>query len=278
MASQVTTGRFVGRTTELARLHQLLARAATGQPLLVLVGGEAGVGKTRLVERLAAAAEEQGARVLRGGCVPLGGEGLPFAPVTQALGGLADRLDPAELAAVAGPARQELGRLPDLAWGGEAPAGAGVTSAGQGRLFELLLGMVQRLAAAAPLLWVMEDLHWADRSTRNLVAFLAATLRSGRVLVVGTFRSDELDRLHPLRGLLAELVRNRRVQRLELPRFSRAEVAGQLAGLLGADPPARLLDDVYARSGGNPFFTEELVLAGAGRALACCRRASRRCC
>jgi predicted ATPase len=248
MAYQVTTGRFVGRTTELAQLRQLLVRAADGTPLLVLLGGEAGVGKTRLVEQLAAAAEEQGARVLRGGCVPLGGEGLPFAPVTQALGGLADRLDPAELAAVAGPARQELGRLlPDLAWGGEAPAGAGVTSAGQGRLFELLLGMVQRLATAAPLLLVMEDLHWADRSTRNLVAFLAASLRSGRVLVVGTFRSDELDRLHPLRGLLAELGRNRRVQRLELPRFSRAEVAEQLAGLLGAEVPARLVQDIYAR-------------------------------
>ena len=134
----------------------------------------------------------------------------------------------------------------------------------QGRLFELLLGVVQRLAAPAPLLWVMEDLHWADRSTRDLVAYLAASLRSGRVLVVGTFRSDELDRRHPLRGLLGELARNRRVVRLELPRFTRAELAEQLAGLLGADPPARLVDDIYARSEGNPFFAEELLLAGDG--------------
>jgi hypothetical protein len=110
---------------------------------------------------------------------------------------------------------------------------------------------------------VLEDLHWADRSTRDLLAYLAAALRSGRVMVVGSFRSDELDRRHPLRGLLGELARNRRVVRLELGRFRRAELAEQLAGLLGTDPPARLVHDIYARSQGNPFFAEELLLAGA---------------
>jgi DNA-binding CsgD family transcriptional regulator len=265
MAYQVTTGRFVGRTQELARLGELLARAAAGQPLLALLGGEAGVGKTRLAEQLASVARGQGVQVLGGGCVPLGEEGVPFAPVTEALRGLADQLDPAELQAVAGPAGGELGRLlPELAWGGDAAGGgvAGAGQAGQGRLFELLLGLVQRLAARAPLLLIVEDLHWADRSTRDLLAYLAIYLRSGRVLLVGTFRSDELDRLHPLRQLLGELGRNRRVQRLELPPFSRAELAQQVAGLLGADPPARLVDDLYARSEGNPFFAEELLLAG----------------
>ena len=263
MAYQVTTGRFVGRTQELAWLRELLARAAAGEPLVALVGGEAGVGKTRLAEQLAATAGGQGVRVLRGGCVPLGEEGLPFAPVIQALRGLAGDLDPAELQAVAGPARHDLARLlPDLVWSGQAGPAAGVAGAGQGRLFERLLGVVGRLAATAPLLWVVEDLHWADRSTRDLVAFLAAALRSERVLVVVTFRSDELDRRHPLRRLLGELVRNRRVQRLELARFGRADLAEQLAGLLGAAPPVRLVDDVYARSDGNPFFAEELVLAG----------------
>jgi hypothetical protein len=84
-------------------LRELLARAATGTPLVALVGGEAGVGKTRLVEQLAATVGQQGVRVLRGGCVPLGEEGLPFAPVTEAPRGLATDLDPAELEAVAGP-------------------------------------------------------------------------------------------------------------------------------------------------------------------------------
>jgi DNA-binding CsgD family transcriptional regulator/tetratricopeptide (TPR) repeat protein len=262
MAYQVTAGRFVGRAQELARLRELLARAIAGEPLVALIGGEAGIGKTRLAEQLAAAAQEQGMRVLRGGCVLLGEQGVPFAPLVQALRGLAD-LDPVELEAVAGPARQELGRLlPDLDWGGGGAAGAEVAGAGQGRLFERLLGLVQRLAVRAPLLWVLEDLHWADRSTRDLLAFLAAYLRSGRVLLVGTFRSDELHRRHPLRGLLGELGRNRRVVRLELPRFTRAEVADQLAGLLGADPPARRVEEIYARSEGNPFFAEELLLAG----------------
>jgi DNA-binding CsgD family transcriptional regulator/tetratricopeptide (TPR) repeat protein len=255
----------------------LLARAVSGEPLMAMIGGEAGVGKTRLVEQLAAASG-QGVRMLRGGCVPLGEKGLPFAPVVEALRGLADELDPAELEVVAGPARADLARLvpdlarlaPDLAWGGEAAGVAGVTGVagvagvGQGRLFELLLGVVERLSAKAPLLWVMEDLHWADRSTRDLVAFLATYLRSGPVLLVGSFRSDELDRRHPLRGLLGELARNRRVQRLDLARFTRAELAEQLASLLGEAPPARLVDDIYARSEGNPFFAEELLLAGDG--------------
>jgi len=124
MADRVTTGRFVGRTNELAWLRELLVRAGDGEPLVVLLGGEAGVGKTRLVEQLAAAAEEQGTRVLVGGCVPLGEEGLLFAPVIEALRGLADQLDPAKLARVAGPARAELGRLlPDLAWAARRPRG-----------------------------------------------------------------------------------------------------------------------------------------------------------
>jgi hypothetical protein len=94
MPYQITAGRFVGRTQELARLRQLLARAAIGQPQVAVIGGEAGIGKTRLTDQLAAIANQQGARVLGGGCVPLGEEGLPFAPVTHALRGLADQLDP----------------------------------------------------------------------------------------------------------------------------------------------------------------------------------------
>jgi hypothetical protein len=227
-----------------------------------LIGGEAGVGKTRLADQLATAASERGMRVLRGGCVPLGEDGLPFAPGHRGAARSGRRPRPAELEAVAGPARAGIGRLlPDLAWSPEA-AGAAGAGAGQGRLFELLLGVVERLAVRSPLLWVMEDLHWADRSTRDLVAFLAAYLRTAPVLVVLTFRSDELHRLHPLRGLLGELARNRRVERLQLARFTRAELTEQLADLLGADPPVRLVDDIYARSKGNPFFTEELVLAG----------------
>ena len=200
---------------------------------------------------------------------------MPFAPVTEALRGLARALDPDELEAVAGPTRAELGRLvPDLASGDGAAVGPAVAGAGQGRPYELLLGVVERLGGRGPLLLIMEDLHWADRSTRDLVAFLATYLRNGPVLVLLTFRSDELHRLHPLRGLLGELIRNRRVRRLELRRFSRDELAEQLAGLADQDPPAGLVGEIYARSEGNPFFAEELVLAGNNtRAVQLLRRA-----
>jgi DNA-binding CsgD family transcriptional regulator/tetratricopeptide (TPR) repeat protein len=262
MPHELGTGKFVGRVRELALLGEVLARAIGGEPALVLIGGEAGVGKTRLAEQLAAAAAGQGVRVLRGGCVPLGEEGLPFAPVTEALRGLVGQDAPDEVAAVVGPGHGELGWLLHGSGGGnqEMPPD-GISAAGRARLFELLLGMIERLSAEAPLLLIMEDLHWADRSTRDLITFLAAYLRAGRVMVVLTFRSDELPRLHPLRGLLAELARNRRVSRLELPRFTRSELAEQLVGLLGADPPARLAENVYLRSEGNPFFAEELVIA-----------------
>jgi tetratricopeptide (TPR) repeat protein len=262
MAYPLMTGPFIGRIADLTLLVDLLADAVGGGPVLAVIGGEAGVGKTRLVGQLAATASERGVRVLRGGCVQLGGEGLPFAPLIEALRGLASELDPSELATVAGPARQELARLlHDPAWAGGRSQGDNAAGYGPGRLFDLLLGVVERLSANAPLLLVIEDLHWADHSTRDLVAFLTAYLRSGRVMVALTFRSDELHRLHPLCELLAELARNRRVSRLELARFTRGELAEQLTGLLGDDPPARLLEDVYARSEGNPLFAEELVMA-----------------
>src|SRR5262249_61460994 len=124
--SQVPAGRFIGRTRELPRLRHLLARATDSgdEPLVALLGGEAGVGKTRLVEQLAAASA-QGVRVLSGRCVPLGEEGVPFAPVIEALRGLACELDPAEVEAGAGPARAGPGPvLARAGRGGEAGAGA----------------------------------------------------------------------------------------------------------------------------------------------------------
>src|SRR5262249_32916625 len=168
--------------------------------------------------------------------------------------------------AVAGPARADLGRLlPDLGWGGEAASGPAAASASQGRLFERLLGGIERLAPSVPLLLVVGGLPRADQSTPALVPVLPPSPRLGPVMLVLTFRSDELHRAHPLRGLLGELARNRRVVRVELPRFTRAELAEQLAALAGADPPARVADDIYARSEGNPFFAEELLRAGEGR-------------
>ena len=288
MTATLTSPTFVGRTEELTRLAAAGDRAAGGTPTTVLVGGEAGVGKTRLVGEVVAAARGNRATVLVGGCVELGGEGVPFAPLIEALRGFVRDLDEPGLARLLpGHARSELARLlPELApvagpggtgpvlrqvprWGGIAdPGGAGPalsTTPGpwseQGRLFELFLGLLERLGEERPAVLVVEDLHWADRSTRDLLAFLVRNLRHGRLLLLLTYRSDELHRRHPLRPFLAELDRGRRVERLELARFGRAEVAAQLAGIQGAPVPAELAERIHARSGGNAFFVEELAAA-----------------
>jgi DNA-binding CsgD family transcriptional regulator len=156
-----------------------------------------------------------------------------------------------------GPSWAELAHLlPSLGEPASGPAG----QAAQARLFELLLGLLGRLGEQAPLLLVVEDLHWADRSTRELLGFLVRNLRAERLLVVVTYRSDEPhpDRLGPY---LAELDRSGRVERMELTRLDRAVTVAQLTGILDAVPAADLVDAVFVRSEGNPFFTEELLAA-----------------
>jgi len=262
MTATLTSATFVGRTEELARLAAAADRAAAGTPTAVVVGGEAGVGKTRLVGELVASARQAGATVLVGGCVELGGEGLPFAPLIEALRGFVRDLDEPELAQlVPGRARVELARLlPELGPGGPGPDAAGSE---QRRLFELLLVLLERLGSERPAVLVVEDLHWADRSTRDLLAFLVRNLRHGRLLLVMTYRSDELHRRHPLRPFLAELDRGRRAERLELARFGRDEVAAQLAGIQGTPAPPELTERIHARSDGNAFFVEELAATAA---------------
>jgi tetratricopeptide (TPR) repeat protein len=273
MTATITSPIFVGRTGELARLAAAGDRAAAGTPTVALVGGEAGVGKTRLAGELLAAARRAGATVLVGGCVELGGEGVPFAPLIEALRAFVRDLDePALARLVPGRSRFELSRLlPELGGltdgGGAEPDRLATTpgpSSDQGRLFELLLGLLERLGEEGPAVLLVEDLHWADRSTRDLLAFLHRNLRRGRLLLVLTYRSDELHRRHPLRPFLAELDRDRRVERLELARFGPAEVAAQLAGIQGAPVTAELAARIHARSGGNAFFVEELAASAPG--------------
>src|SRR6266702_8579457 len=147
--------------------------------------------------------------------------------------------------------------------GAQAAPGAGALM--PGRLFELLLGVLHRLAERAPLLLVVEDLHWADQSTRDLLGFLVRNLRAGVALLL-TYRSDDLHRRHPLRPFLGELDRSGRTERLELGRLGRRELGELLAGILGEPPPAALVGEILARSEGNPFFAEELLAARVGGA------------
>ena len=254
---RVSSPAFIGRLAEQRRLRAAFDGAVAGTPAVVLIGGEAGVGKTRLVEVLATDVLEQGGRVVAGACLELVERSLPYGPVVQVLRQLARTMPPAEFDAVLGPARAGLAHLlPELATEPEP-----VVEPHGGGLLEHLLGMVERLGADVPLLFVIEDLHWADRSTRDLIVFLARNLRSTRVMVLGTYRSDDLHRRHPLRAVLAELDRGGAVARIELERFNRSELRDQLTGILGVPPTPELTDDVFERSEGNPFFTEEIVVA-----------------
>ncbi|MEU3946684.1 AAA family ATPase [Streptomyces sp. NPDC029526] len=251
---------FVGRSEELGALHEAFGGAAAGEPQALLIAGEAGVGKTRLVEEFTTTARARGAVVALGGCVEIGADGLPFAPFSTALRGLRREL-PAELAEAADGQEEELARLlPEL--GTEAVREARRDEHGMARLFELTARLLERVAAEHTVVLVLEDLHWADASTRHLLAYLLRTLRTGRLVVLATYRSDDIHRRHPLRPLLAELDRLRTVRRLELGRFSRDEVGCQMAGILAREPEAAQVDEVFARSDGNAFFVEELAVAG----------------
>ncbi|MFE0453219.1 AAA family ATPase [Streptomyces sp. NPDC058914] len=248
---------FVGRADELDTLNAALSRAAAGEPQALLIGGEAGVGKTRLVEEFATAARRRGAVVALGGCVEIGADGLPFAPFSTALRALRRAL-PEELAAAAAGQEEELARLlPEL---GEAGAGRH-DEEGMARLFELTARLLERTAADRTVVVALEDLHWADASTRHLLTYLLRTLRTGRLVVLATYRSDDIHRRHPLRPLLAELDRLRTVHRLELARFTRDEVGRQIAGILAYEPDPAQVDAIFERSDGNAFFVEELAVA-----------------
>jgi DNA-binding CsgD family transcriptional regulator len=269
MDLRVSSPIFIGRSDELERLRMALERAGSGTASKFLVAGEAGVGKTRLVTELAGAAREQGRLVLSGGCIDLGDASVPYAPIVEALRTWARSATEDELAEILGHGRSELARLvPDLGQAPDsapsAPGGLSLGSA-QGRLFELVLGVLQRLSAAGAVILVVEDLHWSDRSTRDLLAFLVRNIRDMGVLLVMTYRSDELHRRHPLLPFLAELERSGHVERLELNRFDRREQGAQLRGIAGPDLDQALVDSIHARSNGNPFFAEELLVSARDR-------------
>jgi ATP/maltotriose-dependent transcriptional regulator MalT len=222
----------------------------------VLVAGESGVGKSRLVDELIGRARELDSVVLVGDCVELGEGELPYAPLIGALRPLLRDGHPA-FDALPDPLRGALAAvLPgfgNLAASAEAP---------QASVFEALLALLEALAEEHTLLLVIEDLHWADSSTRSFLRFLSLTLCSERIIVVGTYRSDELHRRHPLRPLLAELTRDPGTRLVELAPFNRDELAEQLESILAAAPDPGLLERIWQRSVGNALFTEEILAAG----------------
>jgi ATP/maltotriose-dependent transcriptional regulator MalT len=252
---------LVGRAGQLAVLDAALAAASDGRPSTIIIGGEAGVGKTRLVSEFTKVARSNETRVLTGGCLELGADGLPFAPFTSVLRELVRELGAAGVAELLpGGGTRELARLlPEFG----APAGPQDGGEARARLFEQILFLLERLTEASPVLLVIEDMHWADQSTRDLLAFLVRNQSSlDRALIVVTYRSDDLHRTHPLRPLLAELGRIGGVARLELGRLTRGDTSLLVAQITGRQPGDDLLADVYRRSEGNPLYVEALLDEG----------------
>ncbi len=250
---------LVGRTTEREQLDQALRDTVAGRVRIALVAGEAGVGKSRLVDTFTTDAQLSGARVLGGSCLDVGEGVLPYAPFIEALRGLVAELPTAKVDELIGEGRSDLSRLlPEV--GVAAPATQPAAPAAQ--LFELILGVLTRLAAEQPVVIVIEDFHWADRSTMDLVAFLERNLRVA-VLLVLTVRSDELHRGHPARNRLAELDRHGLLRRIELAPLDRRTTTELVTALLRRPPAPRLVGQVFDRSGGNPFHIEMLIAAEA---------------
>ncbi|WP_308250628.1 ATP-binding protein [Nonomuraea rhizosphaerae] len=236
-------GLLVGRAAELARLARVLESAAEGTAGVSLVGGDAGIGKTRLVAELVAEARSSGFNVLVGQCAELG-DTLPYLPLADALRGAEPAI---REAATAHPLLGQL--LPGM----ESAPSAGLT---QQRLFGSLLGLLNEVQ---PVLFVIEDLHWADRSTRDLLVFLSRMVQTERVCVVGTYRTDDLHRRHPLRSVLAELKRLPSVTHVELGPLDSGEMSDYVATLGALD--AQELGVIVTRADGNPFYAEELFAA-----------------
>ena len=229
---------FVGRAGELGELEQALAAARAGRGAAILVAGEAGIGKTRLAAELTRRARAAGCQTLLGRSIDLVGTELPYQPFAEALRSISGR---------------PIGGGPRPA---DAPAGS------QLRVFEETLALLTGHAAAAPVLLVLEDLHWADTSTLNLVVFLANNLAERPVVLLATYRQDEPSSAGRMRRLADGVRRSGSGLVLELGPLAPGEVIALLAA--HAPMPAAVTDAIVARSEGNPFFAEELLAAGGG--------------
>jgi DNA-binding CsgD family transcriptional regulator/tetratricopeptide (TPR) repeat protein len=243
---------LVGREREVSTLVDALDRAGRGQAGAVLVAGDAGVGKTRLLAELADRAATAGATVLLGHCLDVGGVGLPYLPFTEALRPLTPE---------SGSGDGRPGDWHGLHFGALPTPGGDLS---QLQLFDGVAGMLAKagLESDGPALLVIEDLHWADQSTRHLFSFLIGRLREERLLVVGSYRTDDLHRRHPLRPLIARLTRLPVVERLDLGPFDAAEMSRYLTALRGAPVDDLTVRRILDRSEGNAYYAQELLHAG----------------
>jgi DNA-binding CsgD family transcriptional regulator len=243
------TTALLGRERERIELYDALRLSLAGDPQVVVVGGDAGVGKTTLVADLAGRAGELGVSVAVGHCLDIDAD-ISFAPVVEAVTALVARSDDLEKRPLA---RRMRGLLDP----------GTPRSHEQLHLLDDLRLTVLEAADCGPVLVVLEDLHWADTSTRDLAVALARTAR-GRLLLVLTVRSDDVHRRHPARKALAEISLVPGGRHLDLGPLDRDSIAGIVASVTGGAPGPAVVRSVLERSGGNPLYAEELAAVGAG--------------
>jgi DNA-binding CsgD family transcriptional regulator/tetratricopeptide (TPR) repeat protein len=260
----LATPPLIGRHREVAALRRAWSDALGARPAVVLLGGDAGIGKTRLVEELRTIVDSDAGTFLVGATPSRGAVAQPFAALTGALRALIQLHGATDADRIMGSARTEMARLlPELGPAAAAPAVFDQLANQPGRLFELLLGVLQRAAVEGPVCLVLEDLHWAEASTLDLVDFLARNVVDLRLLVVITYRTDELHRTHPLRPVLAELRRLPVVEPVTIEPLDRDDVEALVTALTGEVHTPEEVDRVAERSSGLPFFVEELLAADA---------------
>jgi len=246
---------MVGRDGELRRLLSLLDDAEAGRSVVALVSGDAGVGKTRLIGEVTRLAAGRGFTVLSGQCAELG-DSVPYLPLADALRGAAQSTGVRDALS----SRPALSRL--LPEGGEGPiADSDRSGLARQQMLGGVLGLLAELAAAGPVLLVLEDLHWADASTRDLVTFLSRMLHRERVALIGSYRTDDLHRRHPLRPVIAELLRLPSVIAVDLAPLDPSALAEHLTATAPGRIDATELNDIVSRAEGNAYYAEELLAA-----------------
>jgi len=245
---------LVGRADELTVLQAALVGACASHSSVIVLGGDAGVGKTRLLSELISVADGLGMQNLVGHCVDLGDAPPPYLPFSEAFARLAlDRPDDIAALLRQHPAIERL--LPGR---GSHDADDRVD---RGVLFEAILGALSDLAAKAPLVFLVEDLHWADQASRDLLGFLFTRLRSEPIAIIASYRSDDLHRRHPLRRTLAEWGRLPAVERIQLDPLDSDDVRELIQLVAPATISEKDLGNIIDRADGNAFFAEELVAA-----------------
>jgi DNA-binding CsgD family transcriptional regulator/tetratricopeptide (TPR) repeat protein len=259
---------FVGREREIDDLRAQLDGALAGMGCIAMLVGEPGIGKTRMAEELAAEARLRGAGVLWGRCYE--GEGAPaYWPWVQLIRSYIHDRDPEALlaemgagaAAIAQVAREVHERLPDLP-----PPPPLEPDQARFRLFDSVAAFLRTAATRQPLVLILDDLHWADTPSLLLLRFLSRELRGARLLVIGAYRDGDLGRGHPLTQTLGELARVQACRRITLHGLTAPDVARFIELTAGHPAPEPLVEAVYQKTEGNPFFVTEIVrlLAGEG--------------